>query len=52
MRSPVDRIADLSVALDARKLLGKSRADHGVSPIEVGLRSDGGRHAPIVPITV
>jgi phosphonoacetate hydrolase len=49
---PADRIGDLSVAADARTVLGKRRADHDLSLVAEGLRSHGGRHEQLVPIIV
>jgi phosphonoacetate hydrolase len=49
---PIDRIGDLSVASDARTVLGKSREKHDLAAVASGLRSHGGRHEQIVPIIV
>lgn len=49
---PPDRIGDLSVAADARTVLGKSPGTHDLSLLEAGLRSHGGRHEQIVPLIV
>jgi phosphonoacetate hydrolase len=51
-KHPTDRIGDLSVAADARTVLGKSASKHDLAAIAGGLRSHGGRHEQIIPIIV
>jgi phosphonoacetate hydrolase len=51
-KHPGDRIGDLSVAADARTVLGKSASKQDLAAIAGGLRSHGGRHEQIVPVIV